>query len=265
MKIVSITVVSVVSLLVCASCSSNSTTEQAQDQELMAASSLTRPSKCCTDYPYQLTIAVRGLFNSFNKVATKTDVKNCHPKVTSVTSAMSAEYLGNGTLTGMASYGAFYQDTNPNPNNLSDGNDRFRVTWASAANNNLGYNYYGVCIPKQITYPDSLGQNHVYWAKLIPISKYKAYVKANPTKKDQTYTLEGHPVEDMSAIANVFIEPKGGYMATQEKAAYDSRYSSKGVVAVVQLKNNKLLSCYVVNNYDSGWLMWKEHNTCAGL
>lgn len=263
MKIMSIAFAAVVGLLVGVSCSSNPATEQEQDQ--VSATSVARPSKCCTDYPYQLTIAARGLFNSFDKVATKTGVKNCHEKVTSVTSAMSAEYLGNGTLTGMASYGAFYQDNTPAPNNLSDGNDRFRVTWASAAHGGLGYNYYGVCQPKQITYPDSLGENHVYWAKLIPVSQYKAFVKANPGKINSTYTLEGHPVADMSAIVNVFIEPKGGYMATQEKAAYDSKYSSKGVVAVVRLKNNKLLPCYVINNYDSGWLMWKEPSTCAGL
>ncbi len=77
--------------------------------------------------------------------------------------------------------------------------------------------------------------------------------------------FQGLMISQVNAILNVFIEEKGGYMDKNEHGAYNDNYSSKGVIVVVQMKDKSIMPCYITNNYDSGWLIWKEPNSCAGL
>ena len=215
-----------------------------------------RPPACCRDYPWKLTSSAESLIESFRSLVTGLGVNNCNTKenpIPGVASAMAAKYYTGSQLAGMVTFVSFYEPKNRK--------DVFRVTWASNAHNSLGFRYYGVCPPDPIVFPAGLSENHVYGAKLIPFDDYLAF--KGPVRNYSTMlSVPGLNIADIADIINVYVEGNDGYTAAVEQDSYDYPFSSKGIVVVVALRNGRWVSCYLLNNYDSGTLVWKEKNRC---
>lgn len=155
----------------------------------------------------------------------------------------------------MVTYSSFYIPKSKQYQLLGE---ELRVIWGSVPAN---FSYYGACAPNPIIFPHpGITENHVFAAKLIKQSDYKAFTGA---VKDYT-TMAAVPaieVADIKQIVSVYIEEKGGYISTTEAALYNNIMSSKGIVVKVKLKSGATVLCYIINNYDTGGtIYWKEAN-----
>lgn len=208
-------------------------------------------SACCEANPYQLTGCAQALFQSFKNLTGGFGVQVCNASLNypSVSFAMPHNcYSLQDTVTGLVTFTAYH----------IPGVTEFRVIWGGAPGN---FTYYGVCPPNPIIFPHpGITENHVFAAKLIRQSDYKAFSGA---AKDYP-SMAAVPYIKVSAIEKivaVYMEEKGGYISTTETANYNSRLSSKGIVVKIKLKRGGTELCYLINNYDNaGTLYWKEAN-----
>ena len=203
-------------------------------------------------------ISAMGLMEAYQNLAKNYGVSVCNlggnvnfSQAKNVTHAMSASGYNRGEA-GVVTFTAFYyQDSTV-----------FRTIWGAEPGS---FSYYGACAPNPIIYPfnanthnDSISQNGLYEARLIPVKDYQA---ATVTK---TYLdLKGIGViktQDITAIDNIRLEATSGYINTTEPNNYTNLYSSKGFICDVTLigKSGKT-PCYIINNYDgTGTLIWKK-------
>ena len=197
------------------------------------------------------------LLEAFKHLVSGQGTTRCHSRaVVSYSSALPLQYFTTLEPAGLVTFTAFYR---------TDGalKDVFRGIWGS---DSAQFAFYEACEPRPIIWPahfQGSQQNHVYAAKLIPVDRYKAH----QGQKDfaAMASVPGIPGPDIAQILNVFIEDSNGYIAKTEKDAYAHPFSSKGVVVVVRLKDKSQVSCYLINNYDNNYLLWKERNNCQGL
>ena len=138
------------------------------------------------------------------------------------------------------------------------GISEFRVIWGSAPGN---FSYYGACAPNPIIFPHpGIIENHVFAAKLIKQSDYKAFA-GSPKDYNTMAAVPSIAPSDIQQIVSVYMEEQGGYISTSEAADYSSILSSKGIVVKVKMKKGPVVLCYIINNYDGGGtIYWKENN-----
>jgi hypothetical protein len=209
-------------------------------------------NNCCTVNPYTLTACAQSLFQSFKNLVAGVGVSNCHATLNypTVSFAMPENCFAlQATSASMVTYSSFYVPTMP----------EFRVIWGSEK---WHFAYYGACAPAPIIFPHPGGatENHVFAAKLIKQSDYKAFTSF-PKDYNTMAAVPSIAPADIAQITGVYVEEKGGYISTTEAANYDNVLSSKGIVVKVKLKTGATVLCYVINNYDTGGTInWKEKN-----
>jgi mannan endo-1,4-beta-mannosidase len=134
-----------------------------------------------------------------------------------------------------------------------------RGIWVIWSGKKSAYDYYGACTPSPLVYqlPETT-ENHVFEAILVPVEAYKS--SASPaTRSFNDWKMSfAVPINTISKVQSVSIEPSTGYIATNDKAKYDNTHSSKGIVVRV-LSRGRTIDCYLLNNYDTaGTLAWKQ-------
>lgn len=208
-------------------------------------------NNCCTLNPLILTPCTQSLLQSFKNLTAITGVSNCHPTLNypSVSFAMPENCFAHQTTSAsMVTYSSFYIPTT----------SEFRVIWGSVPAN---FSYYGVCPPNPIIFPHPGGatENHVFGAKLIKQSDYRAF--AGPVKDYNTLAAVPSLAISEVQILSVYMEENGGYISTTEASLYNNIYSSKGIVVYVKQRSGPNELCYIINNYDgAGTITWKERN-----
>jgi hypothetical protein len=215
-------------------------------------------NNCCTVNPFILTPCAQSLLQSFKNLTTVTGVSNCHPRVNfpSVSFAMPENcFAYQTTSASMVTYSSFYI---PESKEYPGRSSEFRVIWGGDPAN---FSYYGVCPPSPIIFPHPGGatENHVFGAKLIKQSDYKAFT--GPVKDYNTMAaVPSLAISDIQILA-VYMEESGGYISTTEAGLYNNIYSSKGIVVSVKQRSGPNELCYIINNYDgAGTINWKERN-----
>ncbi len=229
------------------------TTAENQNEPTFAAPADTKQkSSCCSTNPFTLTACSQSLLQSFKNLTASVGVSNCHPSLNypTVSFAMPENCFSHQTTSAsMVTYSSFYVP----------GISEFRVIWGATA---ASYAYYGACAPSPIIYPHPGGatENHVFGAKLIKQSDYRAF--AGPVRNYNTMAaVPAMAPSDIKQIISVYLEEKGGYSDTNETADYNNLFSSKGIVVNVKLKSGTTVPCYIINNYDgAGTIYWKEKN-----
>jgi hypothetical protein len=209
-------------------------------------------NNCCAANPHTLTACTQSLFQSFKNLTAGVGVSNCHASLNypTVSFAMPENcFTHQTTSASMVTYSSFYVP----------GISEFRVIWGSEA---WHFAYYGACAPNPIIYPihTPSTENHVFGAKLIKQSDYKAFAGS---PKDYTTMLAVSSIapSDIQQIVSVYMEEQGDYISTTEAADYNNISSSKGIVVKVKLKTGATILCYIINNYDGGGTInWKEKN-----
>jgi hypothetical protein len=223
-----------------------------QNEPVISAADAKQKNSCCAANPFTLTACAESLLQSFKNLTAGVGVSNCHASLNypTVSFAMPENCFAHQTTSAsMVTYSSFYVP----------GIAEFRVIWGSAA---WQFAYYGACAPNPIIYPHPGGatENHVFGAKLIKQSDYKAFAGA---VKDYT-TMAAVPSiapADIEQIVSVYMEEEGGYISTTETALYKNIMSSKGIAVRVKLKSGTSVLCYLINNYDTaGTIYWKEKN-----
>jgi hypothetical protein len=215
-------------------------------------------NNCCTVNPYTLTPCSQSLFQSFKNLTAGVGVSNCHATLNfpTVSFAMPENCFSQQTNTAsMVTFSSFYI---PESKEYPTMSSVFRVIWGSAASN---FAYYGACAPNPIIFPHpGIIENHVFEAKLIKQSDYKAFASL-PKDYNTMAAVPAIAVTDIAQITGVYIEEKGGFISNTEAANYDDILSSKGIVVKVKLKSGATILCYLINNYDkAGTINWKEKN-----
>lgn len=219
-------------------------------------------NNCCTVNPLTLTPCTQSLLQSFKNLTTVTGVSNCHPRLNfpSVSFAMPENcFAYQTTSASMVTYSSFYI---PESKEYPGLGSEFRVIWGGDPGN---FSYYGVCPPNPIIFPHPGGatENHVFGAKLIKQSDYKAF--AGPVKDYNTMAAVPSLVISDIQILAVYMEENGGYISTTEAGPYSNLYSSKGIVVSVKQRSGPNVLCYIINNYDgAGTITWKENNPACG-
>jgi hypothetical protein len=208
-------------------------------------------NNCCTVNPYTLTACAQSLFQSFKNLTSGVGVSNCHVTLNypTVSFAMPENCFAlQATSASMVTYSSFYVPTIP----------EFRVIWGATA---ASFSYYGACPPNPIIFPHpGITENHVFGAKLIKQSEYKAFAGSTKDYNSMSAVPSVNPV-DIEQITSVHMEEQGGYISKTEQALYNNMLSSKGIVVKVKLKNAATILCYIINNYDTGGTInWKEKN-----
>jgi hypothetical protein len=202
-------------------------------------------NSCCSANPFTLTACSQSLLQSFKNLTAGVGVSNCHASLNypTVSFAMPENCFSHQTTSAsMVTYSSFYIPSIP----------EFRVIWGSSPSN---FSYYGACAPNPIIFPHpGITENHVFGAKLIKQSDYKAFAGS---PKDYNTIAPA----DIQQIISVYLEEKGGYISATELALYNNISSSKGIVVKVKLKSGATVLCYIINNYDTGGtIYWKEAN-----
>ncbi|MDZ4793578.1 MAG: hypothetical protein SGI83_04800 [Bacteroidota bacterium] len=231
----------------------NNTLTPVQQEKLKIAPNkdLAVKNNCCTVNPNTLTACAQSLFQSFKNLTAGVGVRNCHPSLNfpTVSYAMPENcFSWQTTSASMVTFSSFYIPATP----------EFRVIWGSVPGN---FSYYGACAPDPIIFPHpGITENHVFGAKLIKQSDYRAFTGS---PKDYT-TMAAVPavqVADIQQILSAYVEENGGYISTSEAANYNNMASSKGIVMNVKLRTGASVLCYIINNYDgAGTITWKEKN-----
>jgi hypothetical protein len=208
-------------------------------------------NNCCTVNPYTLTACSQSLFQSFKNLTAAIGVSNCHATLNypTVSFAMPENcFTLQTTSASMVTYSSFYVPTIP----------EFRVIWGATA---ASFSYYGACAPNPIIFPHpGITENHVFGAKLIKQSDYKAFAGSTKDYNTMLAVPSVNPA-DIEQITSVYMEEQGGYISKTEQVLYNNMLSSKGIVVKVKLKNAATILCYIINNYDTGGTInWKENN-----
>lgn len=228
------------------------TAEKQNEPNISAADNAKQKSSCCSANPFTLTACSQSLLQSFKNLTAGVGVSNCHPSLNypTVSFAMPENCFSHQTTSAsMVTYSSFYVP----------GVSEFRVIWGATA---ASYAYYGACAPNPIIYPHpGTTENHVFGAKLIKQSDYKAFA-GSPKDYNSMAAVPSIAPSDIQQIVSVYLEEQGGYISTTESALYNSILSSKGIVVKVKLKSgNTTVLCYIINNYDTGGtIYWKENN-----
>ncbi len=223
-----------------------------QNESAITATDAKLKNSCCVANPYILTACSQSLFQSFKNLTVGVGVSNCHASLNypTVSFAMPENCFSHQTTSAsMVTYSSFYVP----------GISEFRVIWGATA---ASYAYYGACAPNPIIYPHPGGatENHVFGAKLIKQSDYKAFA-GSPKDYNTMAAVPSIAPADIQQIISVYLEEKGGYISTTELALYNNLSSSKGIVVKVKLKSGATVLCYIINNYDTGGtIYWKEAN-----
>lgn len=226
-------------------------TAEKQNEPTMTAIDAKQKSSCCSDNPFVLTACSQSLLQSFKNLTAGVGVSNCHASLNypTVSFAMPENCFSHQTTSAsMVTYSSFYVP----------GIAEFRVIWGSTAAN---YAYYGACAPNPIIFPHpGITENHVFGARLIKQSDYKAFA-GSPKDYNTMAAVPSIAPADIQQIISVYLEEKGGYISTTELAHYNNVSSSKGIVVKVKLKSGATVLCYLINNYDTGGtIYWKEGN-----
>jgi hypothetical protein len=215
-------------------------------------------NNCCNVNPYVLTPCSQSLIQSFKNLTTSTGVNNCHPTLNfpTVSFAMPENcFAYQTTSASMVTYSSFYIPESKVYPGLST---EFRVIWGASASD---FSYYGACPPSPIIFPHPGGatENHVFGAKLVKQSDYRAFL--GPVKDYNTMlAVPSLAVSEIQILA-VYMEESGGYISTTEPNLYNNIYSSKGIVVSIKQRSGPNELCYIINNYDAaGTINWKERN-----
>ncbi len=220
-------------------------------EQTLNSSILRDKNNCCAVNPYTLTACAQSLFQSFKNLTARIGVSNCHATLNypTVSFAMPENCFSQQiTSASMVTYSSFYMPTIP----------EFRVIWGATS---ASFSYYGACAPSPIIFPHpGITENHVFGAKLIKQSDYKAFAGSTKDYNTMLAVPSVNPV-DIEQITSVYMEEQGGYISKTEQALYNNMLSSKGIVVKVKLKNAATILCYIINNYDTGGTInWKEKN-----
>lgn len=216
----------------------------------------------CKTHPYAINSCALDLLNTFKKLVRGEDTRVCNTTVGSinVSSAMNTSCYNTGTgPAGVASYTTFYIPSDT----------IFRVIWGSALHDSLAYHYYGACVPRPLIFPEGLGENHVYGAFLVPVADYQSspvrlslYPSAAEYAAVRKKAIKPSDIDD---LVGWYFESSSGYFATNTPLAYNSIWSSRGLVVKVRLAGGMEVPCYLFNNYDmAGTMKWKDAGMCAG-
>jgi len=196
---------------------------------------------------FKTTACAENLLESYRRLSARSGLTSCFTGVYSITGYMQAGCYSAQKDSGHVTFASYL--------NESAGGSWFHTTWDSAR---LGYDYYGVCYPKVMVWdiPRHSGTiNHVYEAFLVNVSDYQKsltrtfdYMKRYAVKSDQ-----------ILKIVSWGYESNAGWIASKESANYNNLNSSKGLIVTVQLKTKKIITCYLLNNYDgNATLTWKS-------
>jgi hypothetical protein len=234
------------------------TAERQNNPNLTATADAKQKSSCCAANPFTLTACAQSLFQSFKNLTAGVGVSNCHPSLNfpTVSYAMPENCFSHQTTSaGMVTFSSYYIPESKQHPGLSS---VFRVIWGSAPGN---FSYYGACAPNPIIFPHpGLIENHVFEAKLIKQSDYKAFA-GSPKDYITMAAVASVAPADIQQIVSVYMEEQGDYISTSEAADYNNISSSKGIVVKVKLKTGAAILCYIINNYDGGGTInWKEKN-----
>jgi hypothetical protein len=227
------------------------TAERQNEPNITAAAETKQKSSCCAANPFTLTACAESLLQSFKNLTAGVGVSNCHPSLNypTVSFAMPENCFSHQTTSpSMVTYSSFYLP----------GISEFRVIWGSVPGN---FSYYGACAPNPIIFPHpGIIENHVFAAKLIKQSDYKAFA-GSPKDYTTMAAVSSIAPSDIQQIVSVYMEEQGDYISTSEAANYNNISSSKGIVVKVKLKSGATVLCYIINNYDTaGTIYWKEKN-----
>jgi hypothetical protein len=106
---------------------------------------------------------------------------------------------------------------------------------------------------------------HVFSCILVPIEKYKtAGISETIPTNDTSLRLTGPflPLaincNDIKAIQDLYVEDEAGYMNQKHADKYSNINSSIGLVCDVVLKTGEQTPCYIFNNVDGNYLVWKN-------
>ena len=167
--------------------------------------------KCCAVNPNILTACAQILFQSFKNLTAGAGVSNCHPSLNfpTVSYAMPENCFSHQTTSAsLVTYSSFYIPESKQYPALSS---EFRVIWGSLPAN---FSYYGACAPNPIIFPNpGTIENHVFAAKLIKQSDYKAFA-GTPKNYTTMASVPAISVADIQQITAVYLEEKGGYIST---------------------------------------------------
>lgn len=215
-------------------------------------------NNCCAANPHTLTACAQSLFQSFKNLTAGVGVSNCHPSLNfpTVSYAMPENCFSHQTSSaGIVTFSSYYIPESKQHPGLSSA---FRVIWGSEPGN---FSYYGACAPNPIIFPHpGVIENHVFEAKLIKQSDYKAF-SGSPKDYNTMAAVASVAPSDIQQIVSVYMEEQGDYISTTEAALYNNISSSKGIVVKVKLKSGATVLCYIINNYDTGGtIYWKEKN-----
>ena len=194
--------------------------------------------ECSANSPKQITADAENLIASYQKLFANSK-ENCLSSQNILTSfgvMTCPNYSSHGL--GNITFASFHI-----------GIDSFRSIWNSKESS---YNYYWVCPPRIIDFPAEAISNDIYLVKFVRIKDYVTSTQRNTQ-------LAGIKVDEIKSIDCIKLEGVNGYIATMETSLYNDKYSSKGIIAYLTLKDNSKIICYIVNNYDAtGTLKWKE-------
>jgi hypothetical protein len=207
-----------------------------------------------------LTSCASGFFRSLQNLVAGEGTKKCgiSPNISEGVFGQMTDgcYNVSDNPTGRVSYTLFKLKT-ANKNYAALDLRAVKVIWGAGKS---VYDHFGVCTPPNMVYELPIQtQNHDFEAILIPVEWYQSTRDVANQSYDQL-KKSAFPIGQVTNIQSISMEVTTGYIAMKEKSNYDDIYSSKGIVVhAVFAGNNKVIDCYLINNYDAlGTIQWKR-------
>jgi hypothetical protein len=119
------------------------------------------------------------------------------------------------------------------------------------------------CKPNPMSYASS--GMHVFSCILVPVEKYKTagisetfFTSDASLRLTEPFLPLAINCNDIKAIQDLYMEDETGYMNQKHADKYSNINSSIGLVCDVVLKNGEQIACYIFNNVDGNYLVWKN-------
>ncbi len=197
---------------------------------------------CQTKQNLKITSAALDLIESYRKLLNPAALCKGSSNILTSFGKMQAAYFANlGATPSVITFSSFFE-----------GVDAMRTIWADKP---AAYDYYGVCPPPTIIFPiPPASGNHVYSAKFVTVANY-----TTEAKHREHSSATGVVTANIQSIDCIKLEEDYGFVAASDNVAFKNILYSKGILALLSMKDGTQIWCYVLNNYDTaGTLKWKE-------